>query len=107
MTTLDSFLTYLPEDINLLAGHQQTPDTIILSYCEKDFFKILNHSSADRFKFRFLERKNSSELLVHLYFNHSLGNILVSINVMNRTINFNEQLLNIFPSAAFFLDISE
>ncbi|MHA1993884.1 MAG: hypothetical protein ACW97Z_05045 [Candidatus Hodarchaeales archaeon] len=104
MTTLDTFLAYLPEDVNLLAGHQQTPDTIFLSYTEEDFFKILNHSIADRLIFRFLEEKNSKNLLIHLYFTYSYGNILLSINVTNRTSEFSQQLVDVFPSAAFYLN---
>jgi hypothetical protein len=104
LTTLDTILTHLPEDVQILAGYQQTPNTIFLSYSEEDFFKILNHPVADRLLFRFLEAKKPPYYLIHLSFVHSNGIIQLSISVNRRTETFGHQLTKMFPSAAFYLE---
>ncbi|PWI48856.1 hypothetical protein CEE45_04670 [Candidatus Heimdallarchaeota archaeon B3_Heim] len=107
MTTLDSFLEFLPDDVQLLDGHQQTPNTIFLSFTEEEFLKILNHQLVNKFSFRYLEEKHPPNILIHLFFTHNDGNIQVSINVKNRTAEFNQQITKLFPSAALYLESIE
>ena len=104
MTTLDTILTYLPEDVQLLGGYQQTPNTLFLTYSEEDFFKILNHPVSDMLLFRFLEVKKYPYFLIHLSFVHSNGIIQISLSVKKVTAEFNRQLTKFFPSASMYLD---
>ncbi len=104
---MDTFLTYLPEEITLKSGHQQTPDTLFLTYSGEDFIKILNHPISEKFRFRFLEEKEAPNLLIHLFFTNEYGNLHLTFQLDNLSDDFNSQLVEFFPSATLYLSDSE
>ncbi len=94
---------YLPEGIHLLTGYQQTPDTLFLSYFEDDFLKILNHPVALKFRFRFLEKKQPSSILIHFYYIHEAGALQLTFHVKYETNEFLQSVTKFFPSSTMYI----
>lgn len=104
MTTLDSFLKSLPNNIHLISGHQQTSSSLHLSYSEEDFLKLLDFFPEDQIVFRFLEKTPKDEFLVHLTFLKGKLSLQITIEVKNRSQDFGTKLCEIFSSAEVYLD---
>lgn len=104
MTTLDTFLNTIPEDIQLLFSHQQTPTHIYVSMVENEFIKLIeDYFPNEKITLQFVEKKGFSELLLHVIIKKKQINIQVTFNIVSYTNETKERILSTFPSAEIYL----
>lgn len=98
MTSLESFLKIIPEEIELLSGYQQSPSDLYLAYSSEDFFKIIEFFSADKILFRFSEIKPNNILIVHLIFYNLPEKINVTFELTDHDERVLKELKTKFPA---------